>query len=139
MNLIEELALFIKTTKEAQELKRALAVKLVLQRKPSGEIQQLLQVSQGFISKWKNRVLFEGVESLIIQYKGTQGYLNSQDKDAVIQWLRSQDYWRLGDLQLHLEREYQVVFKSKQSYYNIFNEAQISWKKSQQKNPALKN
>jgi transposase len=136
MNLIEELDQFIKTTKEAQEITRALAVKLSLQRKPAREIQELLQVSQGFISQWKNSVLFEGVESLRLQYKGTSGYLNNQEKESVIQWLRSQEYLRIEDLQLHLEREYNVVFASKQSYYNICHEAGISWKKSQKKNPA---
>lgn len=136
MNLIEEIDQFLKSTKEAKEVKRALAVKLSLQRKPSREIQELLQVSQSFISQWKNRAIFDGVESLRLQYKGSQGYLSSSEKEEVLQWLKSQDYWRIEDLQIHLEREYNVVFESNQSYYDIFHEAKVNWKKSQKKNPA---
>jgi len=36
---------------------------------------------------------------------------------------------------MHLEKEYKVTFKSNQSYYDLFTEAKISWKKSQKKNP----
>jgi putative transposase len=41
----------------------------------------------------------------------------------------------LPELQAHLEDEYQVVFKSKQSYYDLLTEAGLSWKKSQKRNP----
>ncbi len=136
MNLIEELNHFLTQTKDARESKRALAVKWNLQGKPYQEVKELLQVSQSFISKWKNRAIFEGVESLKVQYKGSKGYLSSADRNAVIQWLKSQEFWKLEDLQLYLEREYQIIFESKQSYYDLFKEAKISWKKTQKKNPA---
>lgn len=135
MNLIEELDEFIKTTKDAREIKSALAVKLSLERQPSRKIQQLLQVSQSFISPGKNRAIFDGVEALRVQYTGSTGYLKTQEKEAVIQWMRSQEYLR-QDFQIPLEPEYQVVFKSLQSDYNLCHEAKISGKKSQKKNPA---
>lgn len=138
MNLIEELDDFLKRTKEGREVKRILAVKLAIEGKCYEEIEKLLKVSSSFISKWKNVVIFQGVESLKMQYKGGKSYLSSVEKQKIIEWLRGQEYCRLGDLQMYVEKEYKVTFKSNQSYYNLFKEAKISWKKSQKKNP-LKN
>lgn len=136
MNLIEQLNNFLTQTKDAREVKRALAVKLSLQKKSYQEVKEILQVSQGFISKWKNRAIFEGIESLKLQYKGRRSYLSPSETKAVIQWLKTQEYWNLEDLQIYLEREYKIIFESKQSYYDLFHLAQISWKKTQKKNPA---
>jgi putative transposase len=49
--------------------------------------------------------------------------------------LKSKNYWNLAELQLYIEAEYGVVFDSKQSYYTLFEQAGISWKKTQQRNP----
>lgn len=35
----------------------------------------------------------------------------------------------------HIEDQYQIRFKSKESYYQLFKEAGTSWKKTQKKNP----
>jgi Winged helix-turn helix len=53
----------------------------------------------------------------------------------VIAWLKRKNYWNLTKLQQHVEQEYEVVFDSKQSYYTLFEEAGISWKKAQKHNP----
>lgn len=135
MNLIEELDDFLKKTTDAREVKRILAAKLVIQGKCHQEIEELLKVSSSFISKWKNAAIFQGVESLKMQYKGGKSYLNKEEKQEVIEWLRGQDYCRLGDLQMYIEKKYKIIFKSNQSYYDLFKEAKISWKKSQKKNP----
>jgi len=39
------------------------------------------------------------------------------------------NYWNLAELQGYVQQEYDVVFDSKQSYYSLFEEAGISWKK----------
>jgi len=136
MNVIEELDDFLKKTKDGREVKRILAVKLAIEGKCHKEIEKLLKVSSSFISKWKNVVIFQGVESLKMQYKGGKSYLNKVEKQKVMEWLRGLNYCRLGDLQAYLEKEYKVVFSSNQSYYALFKEAKISWKKSQKKNPS---
>ena len=135
MSIIDELCDFINQTQESKEIKRALAVKMILSGKSYQEVKELLKVSHSFISKWKNQAIFQGVESLRLQYKGSQGYLKSSEKVKIIEWLQGQEYVRLSDLINHLEKEYNVVFESKQSYYSLFEEAQISWKKTQKKNP----
>lgn len=43
----------------------------------------------------------------------------------VIQWLREQEYLIFSDLKNHLEKEYNVIFQSDQSYYSLFKKAQI--------------
>jgi len=136
MNIINELNDFINQTKEAKEIKRNLAVKMILSGKSYQEIVKLLEVSPSFISKWKNPSIFSGVESLRLQYKGTQSYLKPEEKVKVIQWLRAQEYLRLSDLKIHLKKEYNLMFASDQSYYSLLKEAKISWKKTQKKNPA---
>ncbi|NMG58854.1 IS630 family transposase [Geitlerinema sp. P-1104] len=136
MTIIDELDDFIKNTQNAQEVKRALAVKMILTGTSYHEIENLLQVSHSFISKWKNQALFHGVDSLKLQYKGSKSYLKPSSRAVVIEWLREQDYLRLGDLKRYLEQEHKVVYASDQSYYALFKEAGISWKKTQKKNPA---
>ena len=109
MNILDELDDFINQTPEATEIKRALAVKMILSGKSYHEVKELLKVSQSFISEWKNQALFHGVESLRVQYKGTQGYLKAEEKEQIIEWLRAQDYLRLSDLQNYLQKQYNVV------------------------------
>ena len=48
----------------------------------------------------------------------------------VLGWLKSKNYWNLGELQGYIEQEYEVVFDSKQSYYTLFEQAGIRWKKT---------
>ena len=109
---------------------------MILSGKSYHEVKELLNVSHSFISEWKNQALFHGVESLSLKYQGRQGYLNAEEKEQIIEWLRAQDYLRLSDLQKYLKKQYDVVFESNQSYYNLLKEAGISWKKTQKKNPA---
>ena len=37
--------------------------------------------------------------------------------------------------QTHIEEHYEVVFESNQSYYELFAQAGITWKKTQRSNP----
>ncbi len=53
----------------------------------------------------------------------------------MIDWLKHKNYWNLQELQTHIEEHYQVVFESDQSYYGLFAQAGISWKKTQRSNP----
>ena len=102
---------------------------MILSGKFYHEVKELLNVSHSFISEWKNQALFHGVESLRRQYQGRQGYLKAVEKEKTIEWLRAQDYLRLSDLKNYLQEQYDMVFESNQSYYNLFKEAGISWKK----------
>ncbi len=127
---MEELLNFIDTARDARELKRALAVKLTLEGYVHAEIIKILNVTSGFISKWKQAFEEQGVIGLRLQDQGSAGYLDAQQRQAVIDWLKQKNYWNLSELQRHIEDVYEVVFASKQSYYSLFADAGISWKKT---------
>jgi putative transposase len=126
---------FIRGNPDSRELKRALAVQMVLQGYGYVAIQEVLQVSLGFISKWKQAFNADGVKSLALGYQGSVGYLNPQERQSVIDWLTQQSSCRLQDLKLYIDETYGIVFASNQSYYQLFAEAGMSWKKTQKYNP----
>ena len=63
--------------------------------------------------------MFHGVETLKLQDNGTQGYLKTIEKEQKFEWIRTQIYLRLSDLQKQLKKQYDVVFDQLQSYYNL--------------------
>lgn len=132
---MEELSEWIRSNRDPRELKRALAVQMVLHEYTYCEIGNILQVSVGFISKWKQVFNTQGVAGLALRHQGSKGYLKDQQRQAVIAWLKQKNYWNLSELQHHVEDDYGVRFASKQSYYELFAAAGISWKKTQKRNP----
>lgn len=62
--VIDELANLIASTPDLRELKRTLTVSLTLRGYIHKEIMVTLQVSSGFISKWKQTFVAKGVEQL---------------------------------------------------------------------------
>lgn len=133
--MMDDLTEMIESNPDPRELKRAVAVQMFLSGMKHREIQGILSVSSGFISKWTHLYELGGTACLKLGYRGSWGYLTAEQRSEVIRWIQTQQYWHLPELQAHLEDEYQVVFKSKQSYYDLFTEAGLSWKKSQKRNP----
>ena len=126
---------FIKSDPKAKELKRALAIKFVKLGSTYSQIKNLLNVSKGFITKWRHIYEEKGIEALKVAYKGSQGYLSKEEKQEVINWLKGGEYWTLAQLQTYVKETYGVTYQSKSSYYELFKLARISWKKSQKRNP----
>ncbi|MEB3282136.1 MAG: helix-turn-helix domain-containing protein [Lyngbya sp.] len=87
---LQELNEWIKSDLDSRELKRALAVKLSLQGWAYRAIAEVLNVSKSFISKWKKRYQFGGIEGLKLSYKGAKSYLTEQQRQEVIYWLQQQ-------------------------------------------------
>lgn len=132
---MDELTEFIQSNPDPRELKRALALQMVMQDYTYYEIRDVLGVSVGFITKWRQHYEQQGVTGLHLRYRGSRGYLTPEQRQSVLRWLQQKNYWNLGELQQHVEEQYDVVFESKQSYYSLFAEAGISWKKTQKRNP----
>ena len=128
---------FIESNPDPRELKRALAVQMVKQKYRYFEIRDVLQVSVGFISKYKQLFKEQGIAGLTLKYQGSRGYLDTSAHLAVIKWLKQKNYWNLTELKLYVSDTYTVVFASPQSYYDLFKAAGISWKKTQKCNPKL--
>ena len=133
--MLKELNEFIQSNPDPREMKRGVAVKMFLEGYKHREIQAILGGSSGFISKWTQRYELLGVSGLRLGYSGSFGYLQPEQRQGVLTWLQSKDYWNLAELQGHIQDEYEVVFESKQSYYRLFADAGISWKKTQKRNP----
>lgn len=131
---IQALKDLIRSNPDARELKRALAVKLVLEGYAYRAIKQTLGVSYGFISKWKTCFESRGIQGLKLAYKGRKSFLSEQQKEEIIAWLISQNHWDISELEVYLVEQYDVVFQSAQSYYDLMKKARISWQKSQQVN-----
>ncbi|MEB3174152.1 MAG: winged helix-turn-helix domain-containing protein [Cyanobacteriota bacterium] len=134
-NALQALDEFIDRTSEPMTLKRALAVRMWIKGIETKKIQDVLGVSAAFISKWKVRFAMEGVEGLRLKYQGSKGFLDSDERREVIEWLQSKNDWMLEELEAYIEEKYGVQFKSRTSYYELFKESGISWKKTQKKNP----
>jgi len=132
---MQELQEFIASNPDPRELKRALAVRMVEQGYTYFKIRDILQVSVGFISKWRQAFEAEGIEGISLKYKGSKSYLDENQRQAVNSWLSEKQSWNLSELMQELEDSYNVVFASKQSYYDLFRDAGISWKKTQKYNP----
>jgi putative transposase len=132
LNLLTE---FIAGNPEPRELKRALAVKMALENQPYAHITKLLGIGKSSISYYKQRFEVQGLEGLKLGYQGLKGYLTEPQREEIISWLKTRDYWSFDELVTYIDVTYQVVYASRQSYYNLFSEADINWKKSQKVNP----
>ena len=132
------LADFIKNSNQPnqpREIKRATAVKMLLSGYKHEEIMSILGVSSGFISTYKKAFFQMGIDGLKLGHKGSKGFLNNIQRAEVIEWLQTKDRWTLNELEYQIASKYGVTFSSKQSYYDLFDAASISWKKTQANNP----
>ena len=68
-------------------------------------------LSAGFISKWKTAFLSQGIEGLLLKYKGAKPLLNAQEKQTIIEWLKQKDYWDLQELYSYIARQLPSQFQ----------------------------
>lgn len=115
---------------DPREVKRGLAVKLRKMGQTINAVAEVLNVTASYVVKWNGVYKKEGVRGLRLQYKGSVGYLDAEQKGEVIARLKEKESWNLSELQEHLQQSYNVSYKSKQSYYDLFKTAGISWKKT---------
>lgn len=126
---------FIHSKPEARELKRAIAVQMALENTPYSKITTILGISKSFITHWKRKFEFVGIEGIKLGYQGAKSYLTSEQRTETLAWLRMKDYCNIDELITYLDEKYGVIYQSKQSYYELLAGADISWKKSQKTNP----
>lgn len=75
----------IANSKEIIEVKRALAVKMIIQGLSVNQIEGILQVSDSFISKWKLTYDRYGAEALLLKHFGKKSYLDECARKEVIE------------------------------------------------------
>lgn len=132
---IAELQEFIALGSNVREVRKAIAIKLVYQGYLYEEIQTILDVSLGSITGWKQAYEQRGIDGLRLNHKGRKSYLSAQQREEVLSWLSTKDTWEMGDLEYKLAFDYDLTYESKQSYYDLFEAAGISWKKTTSLNP----
>jgi putative transposase len=110
---------FILTNPEPRELKRAVAVQMVLEGYRHQEIKDQLGVTSGFISKWKSVYATQGIDGLKLAHKGKSSYLTPEQKQQVIDWITAQSYCTIDQVKRYVLNQYDVVFKSNTSYYKL--------------------
>lgn len=115
--------------------KRTLAVKMSEKGLSVAQIQEILNVSQTFVNKWIRLYKVGGTEVLRPQYKGKAGFLSEEQKSELIAHLSEQSHYSLEKLQKYTEENYDVVFKSPQSYYDLLSAGGLSWHRTQKENP----
>lgn len=129
--LPDDLIAFLREQRDVREYRRALAVKLALQGYTCETISDMLDVSLGFVSQAKKAYETQGVTGLILKYQGFKPYLSQEERTSVIDWLKSQQEWSVERLQAYIQATYGVVFQSRQSYYQLLDDAGMSHKKTQ--------
>lgn len=129
------LTAFIASNPDARELKRALAVHMTQLGFKQRMIQSVLGVQSSFISTWKKRYQAEGVECLRLAYKGSQPYLSADQGAQVHAWLATQAHPSVAALASYIQTQFDVFFRSSQSYYDLLAQARYSWKKTQARSP----
>ena len=131
----DDLMTFLNEQRDVREYRRGLAVRLALQGYTYDTISTILDVSPGFVSQAKTAYEAQGVAGLLLKYKGSQPYLSDTQRQLVIAWLKDQEEWSVERLRDHIQAAYGVVFQSRQSYYQLLADANMSHKKAQAANP----
>lgn len=130
-----DLTAFLAEKRDSREYRRALAVKLVLQGYLYEAISDMLDVTPGFVSQSKKAYETQGTAGLTLKHHGSQPYLSTEERQTVIDWLNNQQEWSVQRLHEHIETNYGVVFQSRQSYYQLLADADITYKQAQRANP----
>lgn len=133
---LEEL---IVSNPDPRELKRALVVKMRIQGMKHQEIQAVLGVYSSYISRWEKSYREQGIEGIRLKHKGSTGYLNESERVAVIDWIKQKTQRTLWEVIDHIQKSYNVVYRSMQSYYELLKSAGMSWQKGKKKVPSMMN
>ena len=132
---MESLDDIINASTDGREVKRALSVKMALQEMPTSQISALLNVSAQYVSKWRVRYEAAGAQALLLGYQGSSGYLSGEQREAICAWIQSHERITVEAVRDYIEAEYDVLYQSKQSYYDLLQEAGLSYHKSEPRNP----
>lgn len=133
--MIDAINVFLNTTKDIREYKRAMAVKMFLLDFQPRDIAALLNVTEAFVSKWKGLYFEYSVDVFVVKYHGYQGYLTPEQRRSIIEYIKTEKIWDIDALVTFIQTTYDIEFKSRQSYYELFAAAGVTWKRAQSQNP----
>ena len=125
----------INQSRDVREVKRALCVKMRLNEMATSQICELLNISAQYVSKWSRKYETEGAEGLLLGYLGSASYLSQEARTKVLEWIKEQPTISLEAVRDYVAAEHEVLYQSKQSYYDLLNAAGMSYHKSEKRNP----
>jgi transposase len=113
---MQDLDEIINEARDAREVKRAVSVKMSAQGFSAAQICQVLNVSPQYVSKWNGLYEAEGGAVLRVGHRGSERYLGDEERQAILQWIGARETVSVEALRDHIEEQYGVVYRSKQSY-----------------------
>ena len=125
----------INEAQDAREVKRAVSVKMSAQGFSPVQICHVLNVSLQYVSKWKGVYEAEGGEALRLGYRGSESYLQEEQRQAILRWLAARETVNVAALRDYIEEQYGVVYRSKQSYYELLEAGGMSYHRSEKDKP----
>lgn len=125
----------IQKSEDVRELKRALSIKMLEEGVEPKKIAEILQVSEQYVSKWKGNYAKEGVSELRLKHKGSQGYMSQEERAETIEWVKDQDQVSVEGVRDYIEEQYGVLYRSKQSYYELLHASGMSYHRTEPANP----
>jgi putative transposase len=76
-----------------------------------------------------------GVQALLLGYQGSESYLTQEQRTESVKWISAHESISVEAVRDYIEDNYGVVYRSKQSYYEMMQEAGLSYHKSEKTNP----
>lgn len=138
----KELELFIQVSGDVKEVRRSQCVLLVDSEVAYSQIEILTGFRERSVLIFRQRYLRSGLKGLEHKRKGKPKVLLSPfQRDEIIHFLKNtspidhgykEHYWStliLGDF---IQRKYDVIYKTKKTFYLLFEEAKMSFHKSGQ-------
>jgi len=132
----EALVDFLVGSNKPDEIKRGLVIFASrFDHVSRNEIADAVNMTIPFVDKCRKIHKAEGIDRLKHQRKGSQSYLSNHAQDQIVDWIRSHDTVTLHELHQYIQETYGVVYQSESSYYQFFDRANFSYKKTQAINP----
>ena len=125
----------INEARDAREVKRAVSVKMSAQGFSPVQISQVLNVSLQYVSKWKGLYEAGGGVILRLGHRGSESYLGEEERQAILRWIGARETVSVEALRDYIEEQYGVVYRSKQSYYELLEVGGMSYHRSEKNNP----
>jgi transposase len=132
---MQDLDEIINEAQAAREVKRAVSVKMSAQGFSPMQICHVLNVSLQYVSKWKGLYEAEGGVALRLGYRGSQSYLEEGQRQVILEWIALRETVSVEALRDYIEEQYGVVYRSKQSYYELLDAGGMSYHRSEKDNP----
>src|SRR3972149_4384016 len=136
---LAELKNWLRSSKDASEVKRVQAVILINAGEDPVKISNLTGYSRSQIFSLRRQYLTLGIESLKTKRKGEpKTLLTGKQRQTVVQTVKGKKpnnlgyqskFWTTGILADWIEREFKVKYKSKTSYYIIFKRVKFTYHK----------